>query len=94
MGGSTAYAFSNASKEYLKIPGDLLKAKDGRYTLQITEELWETAYFDELQLIVVDHPDSIAVYVDERFVPPPFPPLHLYAVQQALLPAMARSSGR
>lgn len=89
MGGSTAYAFSNASEEYLKVPGDLLKEKDGKYTLQITEELWETAYFDELKLVVVDHPDSIGIYADERFVPPPFPPLHIYEVNREYLPATA-----
>ncbi|MCI0693382.1 FG-GAP-like repeat-containing protein [candidate division KSB1 bacterium] len=86
MGGSTAYAFSDASQEYLKIPGDALKAKDGKYTLQITEELWETAYFDQVKLLAVDHPDSVDIYVDERFVPPPFPPLRLYQVARKLLP--------
>jgi hypothetical protein len=70
LGSSTAYAPPGASQEYLRIPGDVLKPRDGTYTLQVTEELWETAYADQLELIAVDHPDSVDVFTDERFVPP------------------------
>ncbi len=44
MGGKTAHAFADISKEYLKIPGELLQPKDGIYSLKVTEELWETVY--------------------------------------------------
>ena len=71
--GSQAYAPAGASQEYLRIPGDALVARNGRYVLQVTEELWETAYLDEIKLIAVDHPDSVDVFVDERF-PPTGPP--------------------
>lgn len=67
--GSQAYAPAGASREYLRIPGDALAPRDGRYVLQVTEELWETAYLDELRLLAVDHPDSVDVFVDERFPP-------------------------
>ncbi len=72
MGGDTraAYAPAGASQEYLRIPGDALRSRNGRYVLQFTEELWETAYLDEIRLLAVDHPDSVDVFVDERFVPP------------------------
>jgi len=70
LGSNTAYAPAGASQEYLRIPGSALKAKDDRYVLQLTEELWETAYADHLKLLAVDHPDSVDVFVDERFVPP------------------------
>jgi lipopolysaccharide biosynthesis regulator YciM len=69
MGGRTAYAPPYASREYLRIPGDVLHAKDGAYSIQITEELWETLYLDELRLIAVDHPESVDVFVDEGFEP-------------------------
>ena len=65
-----AYAPAGASQEYLRIPGDALQPRDGRYVLQFTEELWETAYLDEIRLLAVDHPDSVDAFVDERFVPP------------------------
>lgn len=69
MGGRRAYAPSYPSREYLKIPGDALVPRNGSYTIQITEELWETLYLDELRLIAVDHPESVSVFVDEKFVP-------------------------
>jgi len=72
MGGTSkaAYAPAGASQEYLRIPGEALQPRNGRYVLQFTEELWETAYLDEIRLLAVDHPDSVDVMVDERFVPP------------------------
>ena len=71
MGGTgSRFAPAGPSQEYLRIPGAVLEPRDGRYTLQFTEELWETAYTDEIRLLAVDHPDSVDVFVDERFVPP------------------------
>src|SRR6266852_2957964 len=81
MGGNAAYAPAGASQEYLRIPGEALQPRNGRYVLQVTEELWETAYLDQLRLLAVDHPDSVEVFVDERFPPPPGPrppPLRLF----------------
>ncbi len=75
MGGNTAYAFADASDDYIKIPGDQLKPKQGLYSMKITSELWETIYFDKLQLVAVDHPDSVDIFVPEQFSPPPFPGL-------------------
>src|SRR5882672_5345796 len=67
--GANAFAPAGASREYLRIPGDALQPRNGRYVLQVTEELWETAYLDQLRLLAVDHPDSVEVFVDERFPP-------------------------
>ncbi len=90
MGGNSAFAPAGASQEYVRISGDALKPRDGRYVLQFTEELWETAYADEVKLLAVDHPDSVDVFVDERFVPPG--PVKLQPVQVArrYLPVSAR----
>jgi hypothetical protein len=89
MGGTSAFAPAGASQEYLRIDGNALKPKDGKYFLQLTEELWETAYADEVKLIAVDHPDSIDVFVDERFVPPAPVDLRLFQVPQIQLPLSA-----
>ena len=35
--------------------------------MRITAELWETHFIDQVSLMVVDHPDDIDVFVDERF---------------------------
>jgi Tfp pilus assembly protein PilF len=89
MGGTKAYAFADASDDYIKIPGSLLKPKDGKYKMQVTSELWETIYFDKLQLIAVDHPDSVDIYVPEQFSPPPFPGMKIYRVGKKHFPASA-----
>ena len=89
LGSSTAYAPAGASQEYLRIPGDALQPRNGAYTLQLTEELWETAYADQLELLAVDHPDSVDVFVDERFVPPGPVQLRLFRVTGAHAPLSA-----
>lgn len=55
--------------EYLRIDGDRLKARGGCYPLQITEELWEAVYLDEVRLIAVDHPADVEVYSNEKVGP-------------------------
>ena len=91
MGGTATYGSPHASREYLRVPGEMLKRKGGVYSLKITEELWETLYLDELRLVAVDHPDSVGVYVDERFVPtsPAIPRLRLYDVVREHIPRSA-----
>jgi len=88
-GSTSAFAPAGASQEYVRIPGDALQPRDGRYVLQLTEELWETAYADEVKLLAVDHPDSVDVFVDERFVPPGPVSLHLFQVARRDLPLSA-----
>ena len=92
MGGTTAYAFPDASDDYLKISGDVLKPKDGNYSIQVTSELWETIYFDKVQLVAVDHPDSVDIFVDEKFSGPPFPGMHIYSVGERHIPLSATDS--
>ena len=89
MGSTSAFAPAGASQEYLRIPGDALQPRDGRYIVQLTEELWETAYADEVKLLAVDHPDSVEVFVDERFVPPGPVNLRLFHVSHRFVPRSA-----
>jgi hypothetical protein len=60
-----------ATEEWYKIGRDQLVPHDGFYDLRITAELWETYYYDQLALMVVDHPGGTDIFVDERFVIPP-----------------------
>jgi Flp pilus assembly protein TadD len=90
MGGRQAYAFADASEEYLKIPGDLLQEEDGKFTIQMTAELWETIYADEIKLIAVDHPEEVEIYVDEKFAAPPYPELKVLKVENHHLPLSAK----
>lgn len=92
MGGTTAYAFADASDDYLKIPGESLKPVKGKYKMQVTSELWETIYLDKLGLVAVDHPDSTDIFVEEQFSPPPFPGLKIFHINKKHLPVSAYDS--
>jgi hypothetical protein len=60
-----------ATQEWYKIPRNDFAPRGGAYDLRITGELWETYYYDWLQLMTVDHPQGTEVFTDERFVVPP-----------------------
>jgi len=67
------------TRDWVKVRGDQLRARDGYYNLRITADLWETHFFDEVKLMTVDHPVGTEVNVDERFSIPP-PPLAVNAM--------------
>ena len=89
MGGTTQYAFADASDDYIKIASHQLKEKDGLYSIQVTSELWETIYMDQIELVAVDHPKEIDVFVPEQFSPPPFPGMQLYQIEKKHMPLSA-----
>ena len=60
-----------ATEEWYKISSNQLVPHDGYYDLRFTAELWETYYYDYLNLMTVDHPQGTDIFVDERFVIPP-----------------------
>ena len=55
--------------ELVRVDG--LKQDRGRYSLRITEELWEAAFFDKVRLWVVDHPADVEPASNLRIVPGP-----------------------
>jgi hypothetical protein len=81
--------------EYLKLPGKQLAPIDGEYRLQITEELWEAAYFDSVKLMAVDHPTDVAVYTNEKVGPAEIAEHRIHTVREPRSPIAARDdSGR
>ncbi len=54
------------TEDWIVIRGDELASRDGFYDIRITSELWETQFVDWVELMVVDHPAEVAVFVDER----------------------------
>jgi tetratricopeptide (TPR) repeat protein len=58
-------------EEYVRIRGDQLKEKDGRYELRVTNELEEAMFVDRLRLIAVAHPRGTEVYPNEGMSDPP-----------------------
>jgi tetratricopeptide (TPR) repeat protein len=74
--------------EYVRIRGDQLKERDGRYELRVTNELEEALFADRFQLIAVDHPQGVEVYPNEGMTDPPRP-FKLYATHGAHAPLTA-----
>ena len=48
--------------EYVRIRGDQLRERDGRYELRITNELEEAMFLDRLRLVAVNHPADVEVF--------------------------------
>ncbi len=89
MGEAAAYAPADASVDYIRIPGEQMVPRDGRYVMQVTGELWETMYTDQMELVILDHPDTVELYVDERMGPPSGDGYRLYQVSGKRFPVSA-----
>ncbi len=89
LGGQRSYAPAFPSQEYRRLPDGVLQPLDGEYVMQITEELWETIYVDGVNLVAVDHPSEIDVYVNEAFIPPAPIDLELWRVRERHAPVSA-----
>jgi cytochrome c-type biogenesis protein CcmH/NrfG len=74
--------------EYVRIPGDRLRPRDGRYDLRVTNELEEAVFLDRLQLVAVDHDSGVEVYPNEGLRAAP-EPLRLFATRNARPPLAA-----
>lgn len=56
--------------EHLLLDGKAIQPTEDFYELRVTEELWESAYFDHVALSYVDHPSDIEVHSNEKVGPP------------------------
>jgi hypothetical protein len=92
--------------EWLKVPGEMVAATGGRYEFEITEELWEAAYFDQVRLVAVDHPPEVSVWSNEKVGPESIASFGVHTVREPrrpvairdgrgrdLLPALAAADG-
>ena len=86
---SMGFVAPDETKDFVKISGTQIQPKSGKYSIQITEELWETAYFDEVKLIAVDHPEDTDIFVNEQYTPPPFAEFKVYGVSEKRYPISA-----
>ena len=75
--------------EYVSIPGERLKARNGQYEIRVTEELREVSYIDQVKLIALDHPAGIDIVTNEKFKSPPFPEFRLFGVDRRTYPVRA-----
>jgi tetratricopeptide (TPR) repeat protein len=74
--------------EYVRIRGDQLHERNGRYELRVTNELEEAVFLDRLQLIAVAHPKGVEAYPNEGLTVPP-QPFKIYTTQNARAPVAA-----
>ncbi len=81
----------NRPWEYLLIPGENLKPQGGAYRLQLTEELWEAAYFDQVELIAVDHPAEVEVFSNEKVGPADIARFQIHTASRLKTPVAARN---
>lgn len=68
--------------------GSEIKEKNGQYVFQLTDEMREVDYFDQIRLLAVDHPANEAVYSNEIYSPTPVEPA-LYLVRKKRFPISA-----
>jgi Tfp pilus assembly protein PilF len=79
--------------EYVRIRGDQLRAREGRFELRITNELEETLFLDRVQLLALDHPADVEVHPNEGMTSPP-KPFGLFAVADPWTPSAADDASR
>jgi hypothetical protein len=79
-------------QEYVSVPGEALRLRDGAYEVRMTEELREVSYIDQIKLMALDHPADTEVVTNEKFKSPPFPEFRLFGVRRKVYPVAAHDS--
>ena len=73
--------------ELVRLPS-LVTNSQGNYVFQLTDEMREADFFDQVRLVAVDHPANEEIYANEIYATNPAPPT-LYAVPDKHFPATA-----
>jgi tetratricopeptide (TPR) repeat protein len=74
--------------EYVRIPEEKLKERNGHFEVRITDELEEAMFVDRIQLLAVAHPRQVEIYPNEGMTDPP-KPFKIYATRGAHPPLAA-----
>jgi hypothetical protein len=61
-----------SARDWVAIPAAAMRPAGESLWIQVTEELWETAYVDAMRLEAVDAPPGIVPLLDEALRPPPY----------------------
>jgi len=54
--------------------------REDHYVLQVTDEMREVLYLDQVRLVIAEHAPGVEVHPTDRLMPPPFPPSELWAM--------------
>ena len=74
-------------EEFVRLP-DLVPTTNGNYVFQLTDELREADFFDQVKLVAVDHPASEEILANEIYATNPTSPA-LYSVKDKNFPVSA-----
>lgn len=74
-------------QEFVRLP-NLVPDAEGDYVFQLTDEMREADFFDQVKLVAVDHPADEEIYANEIYANNPGPPA-LYAVRAKRFPLSA-----
>ena len=78
--------------EAIRVTSDqMAPTQDGYLVAQVTEELREVTYVDQVRLYAIDHPASVEVQPNEKFKFPPFPEFGVHVLDGARPPRRATS---
>jgi Tfp pilus assembly protein PilF len=78
--------------EYVRIRGDQLRPKDGRFEIRVTNELEEALFVDRLRLLAIAHPRDLEVYPNEGMTEAP-KSFGLFAVDGGRVPRATDEHG-
>ena len=74
--------------EYIKLDRTAIRQRGGKLSFRLMEPLEEAVYFDQVQLLAVDHPRELDVYPNEFFAStPPYPDFKVVFSREARPPA-------
>ncbi len=83
------------SDEFVRIPPEMLKPRNGRYELRVTNELEEVLYLDHLKLVAIEHAADTEIYPNEGYGIPTAKEKIIYTTRGEHAPlAAADSSGK
>jgi len=76
--------------EAIRVTSDQMQPDaGGDLVAQVTEELREVTYLDQVRLYAIDHPDTVEVQPNEKFKFPPFPEFGVHVLDDARPPVSA-----